>query len=174
MTEWITMIAVAMLAMVVGGIFMTALRRKDRMLYASNSFPVGRHDTGNLPRLAEAAITPRYLLGKKGTNPETQAVVSGASDIPDFVITDEAEIAGDPIGCAALGVASGTIPMVASEAIDIESVHFLVPAANGKVKALPTAAGTYYVIGKPMSSASGDGAALEVAHCSPNPVIVTE
>lgn len=153
-------------------VWLIARRKSGNMLFASNS-AAGRHDTGNLTRLAEAAITTRYLLGKKGTDPETQVLVGGASDIPDFVITDEAEVAGEPVGCAALGVASGTLPMVASGAINIASVHFLVPDANGKVKALPSASATYYVIGKPLTSASADGDTIEVAHCTPYAVVVS-
>ena len=137
--------------------------------------PCGTHLSGNITRQAEAPITTRYLLGKKGTNPALQAVVAGAADIPDFVITDEAEVAGDPIGCAVLGNATGTVQLIAAAAIDAAAVNYLIPAASGKVQPLPdpaAEAATFYVVGKPLTSAAADGDPLEVAHCTPFPITV--
>ena len=147
---------------------------RRKLMNAWNGIASGTHTGGKLTRYVEQAVSTRYLLGKKGTTSDLYVDICGADDVPDFIMTDEADTAGDEIGVMALGCGEGTALMVASAAIVMTSVDFLVPAASGKVRALPTSAGTYYVIGKPLEAASGDGELIEVAHCSPSPVTVTE
>lgn len=130
----------------------------------------GRHPTGNVSYLTDAAITTRYLLGKVGSD-AGHIAACGASNIPIGVITDEASAAEDPVNVAVAGVADGTVLMVASEAIDAgEHVY---TAASGKVQDLPAGAGTYYEVGLALTAASADGDLIEVAHCVPRKTVVS-
>lgn len=103
---------------------------------------------------ADAAITTRYLLVKLGSD-SAHVAVAGAADIPIGIATDEPGAAEDAVNVDLLGSAHGTKLGVASGAIPAGA--FIVPDANGKVRALPGTTGTYYIIGRALSATSADG-----------------
>ena len=147
---------------------MTRQRRRARLVPAWNA--AGTHD-GVMTRKAQAAIPAKHLLGKIGANGEAYVAVTGPNDIPLYVMPDEAEAEGDAIACEILGALGRTVRMVTSDAIDIGVL--LVPATNGKVKPLPTTAGTYQVVGRTLSSTDGDGELIEVASCVARAVTIS-
>ena len=125
---------------------------------AANPSVAAQH-AGNITQLAAAAIATRFLLAKIGSDSD-HVDVGGASDIPLGVITDESSAAEDPVNVALLGSANTTLKMVASAAIS--AGDFVVPAASGKIKTLPGAAGTYYIVGRAMIAAGADADVIEV------------
>lgn len=119
----------------------------------------GTH-TGNITKCADGAIPQKFLLGKLTT--EGKIAVAGGKDTPIGVITDEAE-AGEFVNIALLG-ANDTIKMTADGAISAGTI--VVPAENGKIKALPAQSGTYLQIGVALHSAASGGI-VECVSCLP-------
>ena len=144
--------------------------RRYRSMLACANIAAGTHE-GAITKLADAAITTRFLLVTFGTD-AAHIAVNGASDNPLGVCTDEAAAAEEPVNVALLGAGAQTVKMVASEAVDAgEEVY---SAASGKVSDLPTAAGTYYRVGKALDEATADGDEIEVDPYPPQAVVVSE
>lgn len=117
----------------------------------------GTH-AGSITKLADAAITTRNLLVKIGTD-AGHVALAGVSDIPLGVATDEPAAAEDPVNVALLGAHAGTLLGVASAAITAGDL--VVAAANGKLRTLPTSAGTYHIVGRAIAAAGADGDTIE-------------
>jgi hypothetical protein len=129
----------------------------------------GTH-AGNLTKKADAAIATRFLLVKFGTD-VAHVAVNTDGDMPLGICSDEAAAAEDLVNVELLGVAGQTRLCVASEAITLTDE--LYTADGGKVQDLPTAAGTYYKIGRPLQAAGADGDVIEFEPCYPVAVTVT-
>lgn len=117
----------------------------------------GTH-TGNITKLADAAITTRHLVVKIGTD-AAHVALAGVSDIPLGVATDEPAAAEDPVNVALLGAGDSTLLGVASAAITAGDL--LAPAASGKLRTLPATTGTYYIVGRAITAAGADGDTIE-------------
>jgi len=117
---------------------------------------------------AASAFSGKFLLAKANSTPG-QVDVCGASDCPVGVATDEAD-AGDPLALKILGVSPQSVLLTASGAISAGA--FLYAAASGKVQGEPTSAGTYYLVGRALTAATGAGDQLEVETCVPVKLIV--
>lgn len=112
---------------------------------------------------ADAVFAERYLLVKTGST-GAHIALSGTADIPKGFITDVPDVIGDEVAVAMLGLrAEGGIG-VASGAIANDAL--LVPGANGTVRTLPGAAGTYYIIGR-ATKAADDTDRVEYTPCFP-------
>jgi hypothetical protein len=120
----------------------------------------GTH-SGNITKMAEAAIAQKYLLCK--LNQTGKVSVASGADCPIGVATDEAEVADDLVNIALLG-ACDTLKMVASEAISAGAI--VVVDGGGKVAELPGDAGTYYQVGIALAPANADGI-VECVSCLP-------
>lgn len=120
---------------------------------------------GRTTRATDAAITTRFLLGKIGSD-ANHIAVSGSSDIPIGVITDESVAAEDLVNVNLLGCNAETQRMVASGVIN--AGDFIVPDASGKVKTLPGTTGTYYIVGRALTAAAAD---LDVIEVDPIPCV---
>jgi hypothetical protein len=157
----------------VAGLVLVAKRRGQRreLVRAWNGTLVGTHE-GAVTRKAQAAISAKHLLGKIGASGDGHVAVAGAADTPLYVITDEAEAAGDRVACEVLGVVGRTVLMRASEEVDAGVL--VVPAANGKVRAVPETPGNYQVVGRALTGAGTDGDLVEVASCVAYEVAVAE
>ena len=128
----------------------------------------GTHED-SITKLADAALTDRHLLVKFGSDADHIAV-NGASDDPLGVCNDEPSAAEREANVIILGVSHNTVLMVASEAITAgERVY---TAASGKVQDEPSAAGTYYCVGRALNAASTDGDEIEVEPCFPIALVV--
>lgn len=130
----------------------------------------GTHEYG-VTRIADNAISAHHLLLKATGN--TTCDICGASAVP----LGTAASMGAGFAAAADNVAitllnkGGTVLMVASEAIAITDQVYT--AANGKVQNLPAGAGTYYMVGSPVTTAGADGDIIEVQACAPVRVVVS-
>jgi hypothetical protein len=100
---------------------------------------------------ADAAIATRHLLVKIGTD-ANHIALAGVNDIPLGFATDEAAAAEDGVAVALLGLHCTGALGVASGAIAAGAL--LVPGANGTVRTLPVAAGSYYIIGRATKAAA--------------------
>lgn len=163
----ILLFALAFAAMVFGAVKLSAAHERRGLTTAYNIAEGTR--AGSFTAKAAAAITSRYLLVKPTTN-KLEVAIAGASDFPIAQVDDEAAAAGDLVNANLLGLSDRTLLMVASEAIALDDEIYT--AANGKVQDLPTAAGTYYKVGRPLSTASADGELIEVIPCYPVKVII--
>jgi hypothetical protein len=128
----------------------------------------GTH-AGMITKLTDAAITTRHLLVKVGSDSDHIAVC-GASDRPRGLCDDEAGAAEEPVNVNLLGCGNTTQKMVASDAIADDVDVFT--AADGKIQNEPSAAGTYYKVGRSMGAASTDGDEIEVEPCHPIAYVV--
>ena len=117
---------------------------------------------------AASAFTSKYLLAKANAT-AGQVDVGGQSDCPVGVATDEAGV-GDPLALKILGVSPQSILVTANGAIAAES--YLYTAANGEVQPEPTAAGTYYLVGRALGAATAAGDIVEAETCVPVKLIV--
>ncbi|MBC2593049.1 DUF2190 family protein [Ruficoccus amylovorans] len=127
----------------------------------------GTH-AGRITRILENTVSVRNLLGKIGPTAD-QTSLCGAGDKPLGVITDSGE-AGEHVSISLLSASSTTILLVASEAI--LAGQDIYTSASGKVQNEPTAAGTYYLVGRALTAASGDNTLVEVEAFAPRKVIV--
>lgn len=135
-----------------------------------NAFGDGTHANGRLTKFCDAALATSNLLLKKGTDASHVAVTAAATDYPmgfNYAPTDAAE---DTVGLHLLGKGGDTKLGVASGAIAADDR--LVPAAAGKVQTIPTASGTYWVIGRAVTAAA-DGEPVEVDDCHPFQVTIS-
>ena len=122
--------------------------------------------------LADNAFTSRYLLAKPGST-ALAIDVSDGTVAPLGIVEDETPSDGDltyPLNVALLGAVIGTRRAVASAAIAANAT--LVADAGGKVKTLPVAAGTYYVVGKAFGAAGADGDQIQFIPTLPYKVVV--
>lgn len=130
----------------------------------------GLHATGRKGFKADAATTARNLRYKLGSDQNHVALAGAEAALG--VSDDLADAAEDPLNVALHGAAPGTRLGVGSAGIAADA--FIVGAANGKFRTLPTSAGTYYVEGKALTACGGDGQEFEFVPCFPYPVTVTE
>lgn len=118
-------------------------------------------------RYADAAITTRYLLVKKGSDNDHIAV-AGAADLPYGTVADEPAL-GDRVAIQLLGKGP-TKKMVASAALASGVEVFT--AAAGKVQGRPSASGTYWYLGVTCNSSAADGDVLEVNDTAPVKLVI--
>lgn len=166
---------VAVSAVLAGSVFLVANRQQHRLRRsltpAVNTLPpnYGRFVNGKT-LLSSAAVATRYLLGKWGADYTKVAAVAAASDEPIGVITDEASAAGEPLFVELLGLTNRTVPVVAAAAITLNAD--LYSDGTGKVTTKPTAAGTYWRVGKALQPADADGDVIEMMPMRPRKLIV--
>jgi len=112
----------------------------------------------------DAAISTRHLLVKLGSA-ATHVALCGVGDVPLGVCTDEADTAGDKVAVALFGLHQTGALGVASAGI--AAGDLIVPAASGKVRTLPGATGSYYIIGRALNAPALDGDACEFVPFTP-------
>ncbi len=135
-----------------------------------NGLTDGLHADGKPGHLlADAALTTRYLLVKRGSD-AAHFAVCGAGDKPLGPCLDEPSAAEAAATIALLGAVKGTVPVVGSAIIAVDADVYT--AANGKVQGLPAAAGTYYRIGKAFTACVGDGDRFFITPQKPERVVV--
>lgn len=143
------------------------LRKKTRLRVRYNALGDGEHHELSLK--ADAAITTRFLLVKRGSDANHAAVCAAASDEPLGLCTDEADAAEDSIAVKLLGVVKGTVLMVAQGVIaaDVDVYSY----GDGTITVEPTTAGTFWRVGK-SRTAGAAALEMEVEPCRPEKVIV--
>jgi hypothetical protein len=124
---------------------------------------VGSHQGGRFTATASGAITDKTLVKLSAAG-----VVAANDGVPCGVaMADEDD--GNEVGVQALGGADRTLVLIASAAV---SANAILIADSTKVKTLPTAGGTYYIVGQALTAAAADGD-VEVAPCPPIKIVVT-
>lgn len=99
------------------------------------------------------------------------------ADIPlgvilnDTVPTDEIDVI--PKNVALFGQYPGTLPFTASAAVALNARLICDPANPGRMKTLPSSAGTYYVVGRCVKAAGAAAAVGEMTHHAPVAVTVS-
>jgi hypothetical protein len=110
---------------------------------------------------------PRHRLVQLSSD-GTAVSVAGAGDQPIGLSTDEAAL-GESLDIALLGSAD---TLTARASGSIQAGDILVPAAEGRVKTLPTATGSYSQIGIALRPAVSD-ALVEIMPCVPCPYTIS-
>jgi len=153
-------------------LFRNVLHLRPRVTF-SNAETVGAgiHENGEKSYKADAAIATKNFVVISGTDEDHIAVGAADTEIPIGIADDSPSAAEDPVNVRLFGGAKGTMLGVANAAITVND--FLVSAGNGKVKTLPAAAATYYIIGVALQAAAADGDTIEINHCCPTQRVVT-
>lgn len=153
--------------------FMASHRtRRGHLVSAVNTLPanVGFSKMKRRYR-ASGAVATRWLFAKAGADDEHAAVIAATADKPIGVFSDEAAAAEDPITVELAGINGQTLPCVASAAIATLNLDVYTDAA-GKVMIKPTAAGTYWKVGRNLTLAGAANDPVEVQLCEPRKLIV--
>lgn len=154
MKEIISIILLAVLAIALLPCLMAAAKTAVRSV-AHNSLV---HPNGKVSLKPTAAITTRFLIGKRGAS-ASMVAVAATTNLPLCVIEDTATAddvtLGTPIACKLLGITSEPVRMVAAGVIPIDVDVYSV--GNGKVDVLADAATGDYRVGRSYSAAAADG-----------------
>lgn len=127
----------------------------------------GTH-AGYVTVTAASTFSGKYLLAKANAT-AGKVDPCGVSDCPVGVATDEADV-GDPLALKLPGVSPQSVLVTANGAITAGT--YLYAAANGQVQSEPTAAGTYYLVGRALTTSTGAGDQIEAETCVPVKLIV--
>jgi hypothetical protein len=142
-----------------------------RRLTAINTLPANVGSSWRSRRYrASGALSTRYVFVKAGADDEHVAAIAAVADKPIGVVTDEATAAEDPVNVE-LSLTERTLPLVAAEAIAALYTDLYMTAA-GKVGLKPTAAGTYWKVGRNLTLAGAANDPVEVQLCEPRKLIV--
>jgi hypothetical protein len=174
MIQSITIIAViASLGLVLAGSCST--KRGSRVLawLANNAILVNVTHKGCATAVADAPFTSRYLIAKRGAEYYSIAI-AGQGDtpygvVPDMTPTTDTDLSY-PLPVRILGLNEDTERMICSGALAIDQL--LTTDAAGQVRALPSAAGTYWVLGKAKTATVAQGDQVEAIPCFPYQVTV--
>lgn len=141
--------------------------------YLLANFNSSEHPHGQVTYTADNAFTvsgtlTRFLMAKFGTD-SAHIDLCGAADEPLGICSD-APAAGDVVTVEVLGAGSKTKRGIASAAITAGADVYT--AAGGELQSEPAGAGTYWLVGRAISAATGAGDDFEFAPCKAVKVIV--
>jgi hypothetical protein len=134
-----------------------AKRNSGALTYLANGISDGTHAAA-VTLLSDAAISTRFLLVRIGSD-AAHVALCGVGDIALGVATDETAAAEEPVNVQLLGIGESTCLGVASAAIAAGAL--VVAAASGKLRTLPTATGSYHIIGRALVAAGADNDRFE-------------
>ncbi len=156
----------------------TQRRRRHRTGFFAANIAEGTREFDSL--VPDAVVPARYLVVKRGSDAQHFAI-AGAGDRPIGVCEDQSSAAGVALPSLALRVSRLGIS-TRGKKVAINSVvaqdDLLVPAASGYAQTLPTAPGTYWVIGSAEQAGSASGISgtptvIEFIGCLPYKVTVS-
>jgi hypothetical protein len=133
---------------------------------------VRTHENGRVTLLTDAALTLEFAAVKAGSTANHVAVTAATTDVPLGIAESKTDAAENEVAVRLFGKGGDTKAAVAGAAI-LRLARVICTAA-GKLITLPTAAGTYYVVGRALTAAAADGDVFELDDCHPVPVVVTE
>lgn len=158
-------------ALCYGGANIVRDLRRAALVVAVNTLPANIGTSHRSRRyLATAAVATPFLLAKIGADDQHAAVIAAAADEPIGAFSDEAAAAEDGVDVELFGVTSRTLVLVAKVAIGLGADVY--SNGDGKVTVKPTAAGTYWKVGKALTASTADGDPIEVAVQKPRKLIV--
>ena len=150
-----------------------ALAINDDAVFAPNE---AAHGTENLDADANAVVSFRNAVVVIGSDDRHFTVPAAATDIPRGVVLNDTVDIGEPgavrKAVAIFGVHGGTLPGVAAGAIAVNAELVADLTTPGRVKALPTVAGTYVVFGRARFAVAAAGDPVSIIHCVPRVVTV--
>ncbi len=156
----------------------SARRRRRRAGFLAANIAEGTREFDSL--VPDVAVPARCLLVKRGSDPQHFAI-AGAGDRPIGVCEDQTSTAGVALPGLALrvsrlGISTRGKRVAVNSAVAQDDL--LVPAANGYAQTLPTATGTYWVIGNAEQAGAASGVAstptiIEFIGCLPYKVTVS-
>lgn len=120
----------------------------------------GRHTNAVITLKADAAITERYRMVKRGSDANHFAITAAITDVPLGVCLDEPDAAEKTASVQMLGGCNGTVLMRAAAAIAQDAL--LEATANGRVQTLTVTTGTHYCVGRAVQAAANAGDLVEV------------
>lgn len=120
---------------------------------------------------AKGSISQANLLGHHDSVNVVKPC-SLASALPFCTIAKDASAAGESVPCFLLGQVPHPIPMVAAGAVTVGTMVYT--AASGRVQSLPSAAGTYYMVGIALQTATASGDEILVSSCIPQKIVVEQ
>lgn len=157
----LTIILLAILAVALLPLAICAGKAAGRRLAANAGLT---HPDGIVSLKPSAAITTRFLIGKRGASASLVAVTT-AGDQPLCIIQDTATAddvtLGTPIACALLGATKGTKLVVGGGVIAADVDVYAIGAA-GKVGTLAQAATGDWRIGRSAEACAADGDAFAI------------
>jgi hypothetical protein len=166
MIQYLTPVLVLLLILAALAVFSN--RQSAIRWLANNSLLVNITPKGRATAVADAAFTSRYLVCKRGAYYYSIAI-AGQGDtpygvVPDMTPTTDTDLSYD-LPVQILGLDEDTERVIASGAVAIDNL--VTTDANGQVRALPAAAGTYWIIGKAKTATVAAGDQLELIPCFP-------
>ncbi|HSI08827.1 MAG TPA: capsid cement protein [Rariglobus sp.] len=120
--------------------------------------------------IGSGATGTAYYLGKIGADSRHATLIAAAADEPLGAFTDEAAAAEDLINLELAGLTERTLPLVADGVIALGADVY--SKGDGKVTVKPTAAGTYWKVGKALTASTADNDPIEVRMQVPRKLIV--
>jgi hypothetical protein len=163
-----TIIGGSVLLLILGAALGLKGKRRVISYLANNSLIVNITPKGRATAVADAAFTSRYLICKRGAQAYSVAI-AGQGDtpygvVPDMTPTTDTDLSY-PLPVNILGLNEDTERMIASGAVAIDNM--LTTDASGQVRAVPSASGTYWIVGKAKSATVAAGDQVEVIPCFP-------
>ena len=148
-------------------------KKEVRAFLANNSILVNITPHGRATAVADTAFTSRYLIAKRGAY-DYSIAIAGPGDTPYGVVPDMTPATDTdlsyPLPVNILGLNEDTERMIASSAIAIDNL--ITTDASGQVRPVPSAAGTYWVLGKAKTAAVAQNDQVEVIPCFPHQVTI--
>jgi hypothetical protein len=130
--------------------------------------------------IPDANVPARYLLAKRGSDAQHFAL-AGAGDRPIGVCEDQSSAAGVSLGSlplrvSRLGISTRTLKVAINSTVAQDDL--LCTAAGGYAETLPTAAGTYWVVGQADQAGGASGVTatptiIEFIGCLPYKVVIS-
>jgi hypothetical protein len=139
-----------------------ALPGRSRRMRLAN-IAEGTHANGRINLKADAAITERYRMVKRGSDANHFAITAAITDVPLGVCIDEPAAAEASATIQLLGSCKETILMRAAAAIAQDAL--LEATANGRVQTLTVTTGTHFCVGRALQAAANAGDPVEVDPC---------
>jgi hypothetical protein len=132
------------------------------------------HGTASLD--ADGTIGFANAVVVRGSDDRHFKLTVDGSEIPLGVLQRDSVDTGEPgvvkKGIALFGLYPESLPAVAAAAIAVDAELVVDVATPGRVKTLPVAAGTYYVIGRNRFTVANAGDPVSIAHKVPTKVVV--
>ncbi|HEX4083980.1 MAG TPA: hypothetical protein VHY22_03640 [Chthoniobacteraceae bacterium] len=144
-----------------------------RAFLANNAIITSITPKGRATAVADAAFTSRYLIAKRGEY-DYSIAIAGQGDtpygvVPDMTPTTDTDLSY-PLPVNILGLNEDTERMIASGAIAIDNL--ITTDASGQVRPVPSAAGTYWILGKAKTAAVAQNDQVEIIPCFPYQVTI--
>lgn len=149
---------------------------RGRQLAINSTFVPLETSRGTVSLDADNAVTFINAVVRHGTDDHHFDLTSDVAHIPIGILlndqVDSGEAGAIKKNIALFGLYDESLPAVAAAAIPVDSLIVADLATPGRVKKIPTAAGTYIVFGRSRFTVAAAGDPVSIAHCLPYVVVV--